>query len=69
MGLVLALAAPLNLQRSYVRRILKLATISPCFRRAVVAGDESNGLSLERLTKGRRGGGRSEEGGSVFPAR
>jgi hypothetical protein len=49
---VTALADALQLDRSYARRILTLATLAPDIVDAIVRGDEPNGLSLERLTKG-----------------
>lgn len=43
------LAAALGVDRSYVRRILVLATLAPDLVEALVEGREASGLSLERL--------------------
>ena len=45
------LAAALRVDRSYVRRILRLALLAPDIVEGILAGREPSGLSLERLTK------------------
>jgi len=46
------LAKALRADRSYVRRILTLATLAPDIVQVIVDGREPSGLSLERLVKG-----------------
>ncbi len=46
------LAEALDVDRSYVGRIMRLALLAPDIVEAIVRGDESSGLSLERLAKG-----------------
>ena len=45
------LAQRLGLDRSYVSRILRLATLAPGIVTAILDGDEPSGLSLDRLAK------------------
>lgn len=49
---IAALAAALEVDRSYVRRILSLACVAPDIVQAIINGMEPSGLSLERLAKG-----------------
>jgi hypothetical protein len=49
---VAALAKKLNLDHSYVTRILKLTTLAPDIVEAIINGEEPNGLSLAKLVKG-----------------
>jgi hypothetical protein len=49
---ITALAASLDVDRSYVGRILRLALLAPDIVEAILRGAEPSGLSLERLTKG-----------------
>ena len=42
----------LDVDRSYVGRIIRLALLAPDIVEAIVAGREPSGLSLERLVKG-----------------
>jgi hypothetical protein len=44
-----ALADQVGLDRSYVRRILRLVDLAPDIVQAIVAGHEPNGLSLAQL--------------------
>lgn len=39
------------MDRSYVRRILRLASLAPDIVEAILRGTEPSGLSLERLAK------------------
>ena len=48
---VTELAEALDVDRSYVGRIMRLALLAPDIVEAVVRGEEPSGLSLERLTK------------------
>jgi hypothetical protein len=50
-GSITELAAALGVDRSYVRRILRLALLAPDILESIVRGEEPSGLSLERLTK------------------
>lgn len=43
------LADQIGVDRSYVGRILRLATLAPDIMQAIVAGNEPGGLSLTRL--------------------
>jgi len=45
------LARTLNVDGSYVTRILKMTTLSPDIVEAIINGEEPNGLSLARLTR------------------
>ncbi|MEM7232842.1 MAG: hypothetical protein AAF517_11730 [Planctomycetota bacterium] len=45
------LANALKLDRSYVRRILELSSLSPDIIEAIVEGREPSGLSLERMRR------------------
>ncbi len=49
---VTELAEALDVDRSYVGRIMRLALLAPDIVEAIVRGDESSGVSLERLVKG-----------------
>ncbi len=46
------LARALDVDRSYVGRILRLALLAPDIVEAIVEGREPSGLSLEKLMKG-----------------
>ena len=46
------LAEALDVDRSYVGRIMRLALLAPDIVEAIVRGEEPSGLSLERLVKG-----------------
>ncbi len=46
------LAEALQVDRSYIGRIMRLALLTPDIVEAIVRGDEPSGLSLERLVKG-----------------
>ena len=46
------LAVQVGVDRSYVGRILRLATLAPNIMQAILAGAESSGLSLTRLRGG-----------------
>ena len=46
------LAERLGVDRSYLRRILQLASLAPDIVEAIVDGSEPSGVSLEQLTKG-----------------
>ena len=48
---VTELAEALDVDRSYVGRIMRLALLAPDIVEAVVRGEESSGLSLEKLVK------------------
>ena len=48
---VTELAEALDVDRSYVGRIMRLALLAPDIVEAIVRGDEPSGLSLEWLTK------------------
>ena len=48
---VTELAEALDVDRSYVGRIMRLALLAPDIVDAIVRGDEPSGLSLERLTQ------------------
>jgi hypothetical protein len=48
---IAALAEALCVDRSYVRRIISLTTLSPRIVEAIGAGTEPGGLSLERLMR------------------
>ena len=50
-GSVTELAEALRVDRSYVRRIMRLALLAPDIVDAILSGKEPSGLSLERLTK------------------
>ena len=45
------LAEALDVDRSYVCRIMRLALLAPDIVEAIVRGEEPSGLSLEKLTK------------------
>jgi len=45
------LARTLDVDGSYVARILKLATLAPDIVEALINGEEPNGLSLAKLTQ------------------
>jgi hypothetical protein len=45
------LAKVLDVDRSYVARILRLALLAPDIVEAILAGQEPSGMSLERLVK------------------
>ena len=45
------LAEALQVDRSYVGRIMRLALLAPDIVEAIVRGDEPSGLSLERLVR------------------
>ena len=45
------LAKALNVDRSYLGRILRLTLLAPNIVEAVACGNEPSGLSLERLVK------------------
>ena len=45
------LAMNLDVDNSYVARILKLSTLAPDIVEAILNGEEPNGLSLAKLTK------------------
>ena len=49
---VTELAEALDVDRSYVGRMIRLALLAPDIVEAIVRGEETSGLSLERLTKG-----------------
>ena len=49
---VTELAEALDVDRSYVGRIMRLALLAPDIVEAIVRGDEPSGLSLEQLIKG-----------------
>ncbi len=49
---IAALAEVLNVDRSYVRRIIGLACLAPDIVEAIAMGREPSGLSLERLAQG-----------------
>ena len=49
---VTELARALDVDRSYVGRILRLALLAPDIVEAIVEGQEPSGLSLEKLVKG-----------------
>jgi hypothetical protein len=49
---ITALAAALDIDRCYARRIIGLACLAPDLVQAIVAGAEPSGLSLETLAKG-----------------
>ena len=49
---VTELAEALDVDRSYVGRIMRLALLAPDIVDAIVRGDEPSGLSLEGLVKG-----------------
>lgn len=46
------LSSAFGVDRSYVRRILSLATLAPDIVEAIIECREPSGLSLERLTEG-----------------
>ncbi len=48
---VTELAEALDVDRSYVGRITRLALLAPDIVEAIVRGEEPSGLSLERLVK------------------
>jgi len=50
-GSITDLAEALNLDRSYVGRILRLTLLAPDIIEAILRGDEPSGLSLARLVK------------------
>ena len=47
----LDLAEALDVDRSYVGRIMRLALLAPDIVEAIVRGEEPSGMSLEGLTK------------------
>jgi len=47
-----ALALALDVDRSYVGRTLRLTALAPDIIEAVLAGNEPDGMSLERLSRG-----------------
>jgi len=47
-----ALAAKLGITRSYIGRMIRLTLLAPDIIEAIVAGRESNGLSIETLMHG-----------------
>ncbi len=49
---VTELAEVLDVDRSYVSRIMRLALLAPDIVEGIVGGEEPSGLSLERLVKG-----------------
>ena len=49
---VTELAEALDVDRSYVGRIMRLTLLAPNIVKAIVRGEEPGGLSLEKLTKG-----------------
>ncbi len=51
-GSITELAKALNVDRSYVGRILRLSLLAPDIVEAITSGNEPSGLSLERLVKG-----------------
>ncbi len=51
-GSVTELAEALDVDRSYVGRIMRLALLAPDIVEVIVEGREPSGLSLERLVKG-----------------
>ncbi len=48
---VMELAEALDVDRSYVGRIMRLALLAPDIVEAIVRGEEPSGLSLEKLLK------------------
>ncbi len=51
-GSVTELAEALDVDRSYVGRVMRLALLAPDIVESIVSGREPSGLSLEKLVKG-----------------